>query len=98
MEDEGLSEKAQKQHMFFRKRMIRLLDLFYRKRKVPFEQQLHLRPKGIYGAFRLENQGAGILKERKQKEKLERYQQEIADFTKFLKEIFPEFFYNRLEI
>jgi hypothetical protein len=96
--NEALKEKIRKQNNFFQKRMKNLLRLFYRERKVPFDQRLHLRPKGIYGAFRLENQGAKILEKEKKKEKLDQYRREMIEFARFLKEIFPEFFYRRLEI
>jgi len=97
-EDEKIKERVKKQNLFYQKRMIDLLEIFYKKRNVPFDQRLHLSGIGFSGAFRLENQGAGVLELEKKKEKLARYQEEIRNFTKFLRKNYQNYLFRRLRI
>jgi hypothetical protein len=97
-ENENLRERAKKQNAFFQRRMMNLLNLFYQERKVPFDQRLHLRKIGNYGAFRLESQGAYFLEKEMKKEKFEQYKKEMKIFTDFLKEQYPKYFLHLLEV
>lgn len=70
-----------------RKRIVAYLDEFYKKRKVPFNEQLMI--KGLArGRSRLESQGADLQKiefEEIKKKQLLQYQDEMREFTAFLK-------------
>jgi hypothetical protein len=98
-ENEALREKVKRQRNYYAKKAINLLNLFYRERKVPFDAMLGLARVG-YG-FRIQSNGAEIIgtyERREQAKKFEHYKKEMEDFTKFLKENYPEYLFKRLEI
>ena len=78
-------------HMEERRMLMAYLAEFYENRRVPYDHRLIIRPLGTDGKSRLESQGADCqevadLEEKAQK--LAEYQEEMRDFTAFLKQIF----------
>ncbi|OGE80870.1 MAG: hypothetical protein A3C04_00180 [Candidatus Wildermuthbacteria bacterium RIFCSPHIGHO2_02_FULL_45_25] len=69
-------------------KMMRFLEEFYKERQTPFDARLVFDGVGAFGGFRVQSFGAkmaAILTPEEQKQKLELYQTEMYDFTKFLK-------------
>jgi hypothetical protein len=99
-EDEKLREKMEKQRIYFKRKMVNLLNIFYQKRKVSWDVRLGLRD--IAYGFTLENNGSAlleVLEEKEKQKKFQRYKKEMADFTQFLKENYPKhLLYRSLEI
>lgn len=65
-----------------------MLAAFYEQRRVPFERQLIVQSRSD-GKSRLESQGADmqeVLEPSARQQKLADYQQEMQDFTTFLKQ------------
>lgn len=96
-EDEELSKKVEAQSDAMRKQLIDLLNLFYKQRKVDFENMLSFR-ETPYG-FQIQSNGAEIferLDEEEAKEKLPAYKKELQDFTEFLKDKCPKYLFKRL--
>jgi hypothetical protein len=80
-------KNLRKENLRLQKRLIKLLSKFYQKRRVPFDVQLTIQPRGVYGKFRLTNVGADIqeiLPPAERKKKLKRCQKEMQEFTRFL--------------
>ncbi|GCE50542.1 hypothetical protein EI42_04362 [Thermosporothrix hazakensis] len=83
-----------RQHLLARAKLQLLLDDFYRSRFVPLDQHLVIQGLVLPGSVpmtRVEPQGAGLQDIRSPEEKrhaLVTYQQEMRDFTNFLKERF----------
>ena len=83
-EIKGFREKNLKEQ----KRVMELLDEFYKGREMSVDVRLVLMPIGIYGSARLTNTGVllqDIRSKREQKKKLKQYRQEMVTFTAFLK-------------
>jgi hypothetical protein len=77
-----------KKHITIRLRLLGLLAAFYEQRRVPFERQLIVQSRSD-GKSRLESQGADmqeVLEPSARQQKLADYQQEMQDFTTFLKQ------------
>ncbi|EKE11211.1 MAG: hypothetical protein ACD_15C00124G0001 [uncultured bacterium] len=88
-ENEEKKKEWQMENLKQQKRVIDLLEEFYRARQTAFDARLHLRNIGAFGAFRVQSTGAeimDILPEEEQKKKLELYWKEIDEFSAFLKE------------
>lgn len=71
------------------KKMMDLLAEFYQGRETPFDARLVFENSGGWGGFRVQSFGAKmmiLLSTAEQKQKLELYQKEMNDFTKFLKD------------
>lgn len=69
------------------KRMIALLNKFYRAHIASNDMRIILIPVGIFGGFRVANQAADIqqlLPEHSKRRRLKRFQQEFHSFAKFL--------------
>ena len=70
-------------------RMMEFLEEFYKGRETPFDAQLAFDGIGVFGGFRVQSFGAkmtAILTPEEKKQKLELYQKEMGDFSKFLKD------------
>jgi len=77
-----------KKHITIRLRLLSLLATFYEQRRIPFERQLIIQSRSD-GKSRLESQGADmqeVLEPSARQQKLADYQQEMQDFTAFLKQ------------
>jgi len=77
-----------KKHIAIRLRLLSLLATFYEQRRIPFERQLIIQSRSD-GKSRLESQGADmqeVLEPSARQQKLADYQQEMQDFTAFLKQ------------
>ncbi len=77
-----------KKHITIRLRLLGLLAAFYEQRRVPLERQLIIQSRSD-GKSRLESQGADmqeVLLPTERQQKLLTYQQEMQDFTAFLKQ------------
>ncbi len=77
-----------KKHITIRLRLLGLLAAFYEQRRVPFERQLIIQSRSD-GKSRLESQGADmqeVLELSVRQQKLADFQQEMQDFTTFLKQ------------
>lgn len=93
-----LLEKAQdrltqvrKKHLAERQKLLGYLADFYAERLCPYDQRLIMY--GAAGRTRLESQGVGLLpllSEEERMEKLHAYQQEMREFTSYLKKSFFE--------
>lgn len=91
-EAEEISKEINRDNLEERKKIINLLDEFYRNRSAPYDARLIINPLAR-GGSRLESQGVDfqeINPEEVKKEKLAEYQKEMADFTEFLKNKYLE--------
>lgn len=87
---EKIIEEITRNNLKERKKIMTHLSNFYKERNVPYDKRLIINPMGR-GWSRIESQGAGLQKiepEGIKKEKLSEYQQEMRDFSQFLKEKF----------
>jgi len=90
-DDEELREKVEKEALEQKLKTIKLLNEFYKNRKVDYDTMLSLDKIG-YG-FRLQSNGLEILKHLSKEEQLEKqklYKKEMEEFSKFLKDKFLE--------
>lgn len=74
-----------------RKKMMDLMEEFYKNRETNFDTRLVFSNIGIYGAFRIQSIGAELMPLftlEEQKQKMETYRKEMNDFTGFLKNKF----------
>jgi hypothetical protein len=84
-----LRKEADKPHLEERRKVMVVLEEFYKERQVPYDRRLHIQ--AIGARSRIESQGAGlpqILEPEVRQQKLREYQEEMGAFTKFLKEKF----------
>ncbi len=84
--NEKLKKEYERRSLKIQSKMIKLLDDFYKKRKINYDTQLF--PERLGFGFRLKSIGGSvmdILPEKEKREKLKKYQKEIDDFGKFLK-------------
>lgn len=87
-DNEIIEEQWKKQNLVERQKMMALLDEFYKTRSSPIDARLIFENHGIYGAFRLHSMGAEtmeLLSEEDLKTRSALYQNEMKDFTEFLK-------------
>ncbi len=87
-ESEEKKEKWRKENLKQQKRMMELLDEFYKNKEVPFDARLTLRNIGGFGGFCIQSLGAeviAILPPEEQKDKLELYHKQMNEFTSFLR-------------
>lgn len=87
------SEKIKKawraENLSEQKRMLGILEEFYKKKETPMDVRFLFDYMGIYGSFRLQSFGAelmDLLSPGEKKEKYTTYKKEMDDFTVFLKE------------
>lgn len=76
-----------------RKKMIELLEEFYKNRETTFDARLDFSNIGAFGAFRIQSMGAEVMQlfsPEEQKKKIELYRKEMSDLTKFLRDKFLE--------
>lgn len=94
-EPEGWEENEDKKQEWIienlkqQQKMKKFFEEFYRKRETSLDAQLTLEGIGIFEGFRIQSSGAEMmatLAPEEQKQKLELYRKEMADFTKFLKD------------
>jgi hypothetical protein len=78
--DKILKEKLKRQNLFYLKRIRMLLNLFYRKRKVSSDRMLKIEFTEIPYGFRIQSKS----------------KEEMEEFTKFLREIFPKYMFRPL--
>lgn len=91
-EAEAIIEEIKRKNLEERKKLIIFLEEFYEKRQCSFECRLVVQSLAR-GWSRIESQGAGIQPIQTvelKKQKLEKYQKEMTDFTSFLKRKFFE--------
>jgi hypothetical protein len=88
---ESLNQEWRVKNFEQQKKMMKFFEEFYTNRETPFDARLSFRNIGIYGGFRVQSFGAemtSILTPEEKKEKLNLYQEEMKDFTLFLKNKF----------
>jgi len=90
-ENKEVQEKWREENLKKQVKMINFLDEFYKNREVPFDVKLQLDPRGIYGGFLLQSQGAetiSVLLKEEQERRRELYRKEMNNFADFLKDKF----------
>ena len=83
--------QAKSLHLAERQKLLLYLERFYQDRLVPYDRRLIVYPLDEAGAGRLESQGADFQETaplEKRQQKLLEYQEEMREFTAFLKQIF----------
>ncbi len=92
-EDEKKQEEWKTENLKQQKRVVDIFSEFYRERNTPFDARLNFRYIGAFGEFRIQSIGSEtivLVSPDEQKQKLEEYRKEMADFTEFLKNRFLE--------
>lgn len=96
-EPEGVDGDEQKEkewtleNLKLQKKMMDLMNEFYKNRKTDFDSRLSFKPNGIYGAFTIKSMGAEVMELYSGNELMEKqqaYRKELAEFAEFLKDKF----------
>lgn len=90
-EDEAKQKLWRNKNLLEQQKVINLLQEFYQDRNSPMEARLVFENFGIYGRFRIRSMGADVmdlLTEEELKAKSLLFQEEMKDFTEFLKNKF----------
>lgn len=99
-ENKELREKVRKQGLAMRKKLINLLTNFYREKKATSDIRLGVSERVGYG-FKVQSEGVQALEglnKKDQKKRVREYRKEMKEFTKFLKENYPDYLFKRLKI